>query len=413
MNEETRVVVTGVSTAAGGITVGADQTREFIRRWFAEHPGFQIPGEPLLKERDAPAEVLRQLGVGNRRVCAPLYERGLRAADRPPVRERYVKFRTDASRLAGEAGRGALAGAGLKTGDLDAVVLVSTSGPLLYHAAVMLHGTGDIPSIEDGLREALDLPQSFPVEIHPGAGSAGGVLGIREGATLARRIAGEKRDGSAVLVLTVELLSWMYGAPVAEAERDPAREFSLMVYGALVGDGAGAMVLEGGERRGASHTQHATDSSSKSGSICLDYMGGSSITWPGTEDYLRYEPGPSGFTVRIRLDTPDVVRRLAGHDLDRAASLEGLNAEELGLHLVHPHSQHTLAAYSEAWDVPEEALRASADILKQMGNMSAPTIVFVLQNVLKCRAEHSAPTLGILAALGPGLTSEHAFLRFN
>ena len=74
---------------------------------------------------------------------------------------------------------------------------------------------------------------------------------------------------------------------------------------------------------------------------------------------------------------------------------------------VHPGGRRILEAISRSLQLPGDALQASYDVLRQYGNMSAPTLLFVLQQLTR-----SANGPLFAAAFGPGLTMETFTARY-
>jgi len=75
---------------------------------------------------------------------------------------------------------------------------------------------------------------------------------------------------------------------------------------------------------------------------------------------------------------------------------------------VHPGGRTILDAVQRAFDLPEEALATSRDVLRRYGNMSSATVMFVLESFL--RSTTKAAT-GCAMAFGPGLVAETMLFR--
>jgi len=81
---------------------------------------------------------------------------------------------------------------------------------------------------------------------------------------------------------------------------------------------------------------------------------------------------------------------------------------------VHPGGPSILRSVSKALKLPEDGLAASYAILAKCGNMSSPTIFFVLSEYLRAqRAANKAPRDLLVIAFGPGLTIEIALVRMS
>jgi predicted naringenin-chalcone synthase len=79
-------------------------------------------------------------------------------------------------------------------------------------------------------------------------------------------------------------------------------------------------------------------------------------------------------------------------------------ADAIGLWAVHPGGRTVLDAVENAFDLGQGALTASRAVLRDYGNMSSPTVLFVLETVM--RHAMRAGARGCAMAFGPGLTAE-------
>ncbi|WP_075090252.1 3-oxoacyl-[acyl-carrier-protein] synthase III C-terminal domain-containing protein [Verrucomicrobium spinosum] len=87
----------------------------------------------------------------------------------------------------------------------------------------------------------------------------------------------------------------------------------------------------------------------------------------------------------------------------------GLKIEEIDSWAVHPGGRAILDKVEEALHLPATALRASRQILRDFGNMSSATVLFVLKELLDSADTPAALTCAM--AFGPGLTVETAVLE--
>ena len=76
----------------------------------------------------------------------------------------------------------------------------------------------------------------------------------------------------------------------------------------------------------------------------------------------------------------------------------------MALWAVHAGGRSILDAVQHGLELPPDALRYSRDVLREFGNMSSATLMFVLERIL--RSSHAAPGEGMAMAFGPGLTVE-------
>lgn len=92
-----------------------------------------------------------------------------------------------------------------------------------------------------------------------------------------------------------------------------------------------------------------------------------------------------------------------------ARVLPGLAAGDIDLWAVHPGGRTVLAAVEGAFGLDAAALAASRGVLRDYGNMSSPTVMFVLERLL--RAKPRAGARGCAMAFGPGVTAETMLFR--
>ena len=70
-----------------------------------------------------------------------------------------------------------------------------------------------------------------------------------------------------------------------------------------------------------------------------------------------------------------------------------------------------LEAFRRALDLPEAALARSWRSLREVGNLSSASVLFVLGDLLDA-GEARAGDFGLLAAMGPGFSAELVLLRW-
>jgi alkylresorcinol/alkylpyrone synthase len=277
--------------------------------------------------------------------------------------ERTRLFIANSVALLKDAAERCLERAGVAFDEVDAVVTVSTTGIAT-------------PSLDAQLMEVLpfrrDL-QRLPVF---GLGCAGGVTGLARAAALARAMPGAK-----VLLLVVELCGLTFRA------QDLSK--SNVVATALFGDGAAALLLstQGSGPRIESWGEH---------------------TWPQSLDVMGWEVKEDGLGVLFSRDIPALVRQELRQAADRFLEQQGLGRLDLAGYVCHPGGAKVLDALEDAFELPHGALAHARSTLRDYGNMSAVTVLFVLERLLAAR-----PRAGryLMSALGPGFTASFALLE--
>ena len=260
------------------------------------------------------------------------------------------------------AARAALDRAGLAARDVDVIVTVSSTGIAT-------------PSLEARMAAAMGFrPSAARVPVF-GLGCAGGVSGLALGARLARA-----EPGEVVLVVVVE--------PCTLAFRNDRGTKADVISSALFGDGAAAAVLRA-DRRDAP----------------LRIGASAEHTWPNTLDIMGWSIDPAGFGVVLSRSLP---RFLSNSGWRRRRAVSSRQARiDAPQFVFHPGGAKVLDAVETALELQKGTLRDERDVLRGHGNMSAPSVLFVLERALKRGLRGSA----VLAALGPGFTASFLALE--
>ncbi len=271
--------------------------------------------------------------------------------------ERTDAFIEGACALFREVAGDALEKAGAGPAEIDTIVTVSSTGIAT-------------PSIE--ARVMHDMGFRDDVKRVPvfGLGCAGGVSGLSLAARLARA-----DPGSKVLLVVIELCTLAF--------RPDEMSKSNIIATALFGDGAAACVV------------------STSGTPLGEIEHAGEHTWPGTIDVMGWRMDHSGFGAIFARSIPD----LATTDLRPAANQflgrHGLTLDGMDSFCFHPGGAKVIMALEQAFETGQGRLASEREILRQYGNMSAPTVLFVLKREL------ATPAAGrrFVSALGPGFTA--------
>jgi alkylresorcinol/alkylpyrone synthase len=308
------------------------------------------------------AKVFETSGVIERRAAMPLE---WYLAERS-FEERTAAYIACATELFASAARRALDLAGLRADAVDAVVTVSSTGIAT-------------PSLEARAAEALGFRpdvQRIPVF---GLGCAGGATGLG----IAARIAAAQ-PGAVVLLVVVELCT----LSVRIDKPDKAN----LVAVALFGDGAAAAVLRGGSApaEGQPMVKAAAERS-----------------WPGTLSLMGWDVDASGFSVIFDRAIPPFAESQVGPAMRDMLRAWGVAEDSVGRYVCHPGGAKVIAALETALGAPSGSLDHEREVLARFGNMSAPTVLFVLERAIAV----GLPPATVAAALGPGFTLSAALLE--
>jgi alkylresorcinol/alkylpyrone synthase len=217
-----------------------------------------------------------------------------------------------------------------------------------------------------------------------GLGCVAGAAGLARAADVLRGASGE----TAVL-LAVELCS-------LTLQHDDLSIPNIIASG-LFGDGAAAVVLDGGGR--------ARDPRG------VRIQATRSVFYPGTERVMGWDVVDSGFKVVLSPRVPELVREELRGNVDDFLRAHGLRRSDIAHFVCHSGGPRVLEAFEEALEIPRARLQRSWDSLQSAGNLSSASVLFVLGDLLASGAA-KAGDRGLLLAMGPGFCSELVLLEW-
>ncbi|HEY3919630.1 MAG TPA: 3-oxoacyl-[acyl-carrier-protein] synthase III C-terminal domain-containing protein [Stellaceae bacterium] len=338
-----------MATAVPKHVLGQDQVSETARHVF---------GMAGVADLERMIAVFGNAGIDRRYSTVPVtwYEKPHGWTDRNSL---YLE---NALALIEEAARKALDQAELKAEEIDAVVTVSTTGIATPSLDAMLMGR---------------LPLRSDVKRLPifGLGCAGGVLGLSRAADLARAA-----PDARILFIVVELCALCF------RHRDFTK--SNLVATALFGDGAAAAVLACEGAKGSNEDRPALRE-------------GGEFTWPNSLDIMGWDVAEDGLKAIFSRDIPALVQRDLRTATEDFLARHRLSVADIRYFICHPGGAKVIDALEEAFALETGALGYARETLRDYGNMSAATVLFVLERALKAGAKGRM----LMTALGPGFTA--------
>lgn len=309
-------------------------------------PDFSPGGEPLLF-RTGEGGGLIEPGTEARNDCYADHARGLAAA----------------------VGREVLAGVdGIAAGDVTHVITVSCTGFMN-------------PGLDIHLVRELGLSPGVE-RYHLGfMGCYAAIPALRMAEQFCR-----VDPRAVVLVVSVELCS---------LHLQMREELDSLLANAIFADGAGAAVVSA---RAPAREESA-----------LVLEGFWSALAPEGADDMAWSIGDRGFNIRLSTYVPDVISANLGAVVDRMLAPSGLDRMEVAAWAIHPGGRAILDKAEDALQPPGGGLAASREVLREYGNMSSATLLFVLQRVLGGVEGSSAGPVCAMA-FGPGLAIETMLL---
>jgi alkylresorcinol/alkylpyrone synthase len=277
--------------------------------------------------------------------------------------QRNDAFLEGACQLFIDAAAKALEQAGLTAGEVDTIVSVSSTGIAT-------------PSLE--ARVADQMGFRADVERVPvfGLGCSGGVAGL----SIAARMA-QSRPGSVVLLVAVEICTLAF-------RMDQLTKANIVAT-ALFGDGAAACVLKAGAP-----------------GIANIEMSGQN-KWPDTLDIMGWSVDSEGLGVIFDRSIPPFAKANMRPAVDTMLAKSNLEISDIDRFVCHPGGAKVVEALEHAFSLGQGALDHERTVLADYGNMSGPTVFFVLERAIAA----GLPSRALLTSMGPGFSANVVSLK--
>lgn len=270
--------------------------------------------------------------------------------------ERSRVYSEACEKLFEQAALEAVARAGVEPAEVDGILFASTTGIAT-------------PSIDARVAPRLGFRSNVRRVPVFGLGCAGGVSGL---AAAARLAVGE--SGSKWLFVTVETCS----ISIRLDSDDPAAVVAM----ALFGDGAAAALVSS-EGDGIARIGHSGEQ-----------------LWPDTLGIMGWRVEDPGLAVIFDRAIPPFIEAELAQAVDSILASGGLSRDDVAGFCSHPGGAKVVDAIEGALGLERGRLDLERDILREYGNMSAPTVLFVLDRLL----ERGLPGRTMMTAFGPGFT---------
>jgi predicted naringenin-chalcone synthase len=284
----------------------------------------------------------------------------------PTTAERMRVYFEEAGPLALRAARQALTQASLDAEAITHLVTVSCTGM-------------KAPGVDYELIQGLGLAATVQ-RTHIGfMGCHGAINGLR----VARAFADSEPEARVLLCATeLCVLHYYYGW-------DPQK----IIANALFADGAAAVVGASDRLATAAGTWSVTAAGS-----CLI---------PDSREAMSWTIGDHGFEMTLSKRVPNLIHEHLRPWLEKWLAHHGLSREAIGSWAIHPGGPRILDAIATALELSEDQLAASREVFAEYGNMSSPTVLFIVKH-LRSRA---APLPCVGLAFGPGLIAESVLIE--
>jgi len=277
----------------------------------------------------------------------------------------HARFVENAPALAALAGERALADSKTGPREIDAVLVSTCTGYLC-------------PGLTSYVSERLGLrPDVLALDL-VGQGCGAAIPNLQTAQTL---LAAGNCDR--VLSICVEVCSAAFYLD---------NDAGVLISACLFGDGAGAAVL----------------SSSANGGRRIQWKGSGSLMKPGNRDALRFEHKSGMLRNILTPQVPELAAQHAGTVFDETLARAGAARAQINGWVFHPGGRDVLLALRERFQLSDDDIRWSRSVLREYGNMSSPSVLFVLQAAL---ADGVSGGLWWMSAFGAGFSCHGALLE--
>jgi len=349
-----------VATAVPRHVVRQADARRFAETLFAD----------MLQVDRRLIEVFENSEIESRHTSAPLEWFG----ERHTFAERNALYVETAVELGREAVTRALERAHLSARDIGHIIFVSSTGI-------------STPSIDALIANRIDFGPHLRRTPMWGLGCAGGAAALSR----ARDFALADPD-TCVLLVALELCTLTFlNGDISKRN---------LVAASLFGDGAAAAVVAGARvSRSENHRYRP-----------LSLRASQSTLWPDTLDVMGWELEQAGLRVVFSRSIPHIVMEHVPASLGTFLSSQGLALGDVRHVIAHPGGIKVLRAYKDALELDWSALTHAREVLRDFGNMSSPSCLFVLERFLDS-GDIAPGDHGVVMALGPGFSSEYVLVR--
>ena len=300
--------------------------------------------------------VFRTSGVEERRLAFPSeYYATPRSFD-----ERNRDFIRESLALAEKAARSALEKARVRPGEIDHLLLVTTTGLATPSLDAVLVG-------RLGLRPDV---RRWPIF---GLGCAGGAGALTRACDA----------GGTALVIAVELCGQVFSTRATQPTD--------VIGAALFGDGAAAAVV--GEGKGPRIAARK------------------SVLYEGTQHLMGWSFTSDGMRLLLSKEVTDFIGERLKPVIAEFLGGRKLTQKDIAHWVLHPGGRRIIETYHEAFGLGPNDLRWTRGSLAKIGNLSSASILFILSDLIDAGAAKPGDR-GLMCALGPGFASELLLLEW-
>ena len=353
--------IISVGTAVPDYVITQTEAKDFTKKLFGTY----------FKDIDRLLKIFDNTLIKKRHFCVPLdwFDSEHSFAEKNEI------YTINAFSLAKKAILSALANSPFTYEDINHIFFVSSTGI-------------STPSIDAYLFNDPELNFSKNIKRTPiwGLGCAGGAAGLSRAFEYTLAFPKEK-----VLVIALEI------GELAFLKNDFSK--SNLVATSLFGDGAAAVLVIG---------DHANK---KTPFPAVEIIDTKSFILNNSLDVMGWEVINEGFKVIFSKNIPSLIKKEIKPEIEQFLMENQLTTEQINFFVLHPGGAKVINTYQEIFNLTEEKLNSTRKILNEYGNMSSPTVLFVLKDTIEKNNINKG--YGLLLSLGPGFSSEMLLLKMG
>ena len=282
--------------------------------------------------------------------------------------EEYIRISLEYSVKAIEV---CIAAAGIKKEEITDIIFISTTGLAT-------------PSLDALIINTMKLNVNISRTPIFGLGCAGGVAGFAKASILAK-----VNPEAVVLLVAVELCSLTY------LRNDFSK--SNFIGSSLFADGVAALIITGDNQKNKTKSE-------------IKFLSTQSKLYYHTEDVMGWEFMDKGFKVLFSQDIPTIISKNIYNDVSSFLWEHRLKISDIKNFIFHPGGKKILTAYDETLNVEGDFLKNTREVMNDNGNMSSPTVLYVLERFFTQGFENG---YGLMVSMGPGFSSEMVLLQMQ
>ncbi len=240
------------------------------------------------------------------------------------------------------------------------------------------------PSLDALIINKMQLNQHVNRTPIFGLGCAGGVAGFSKASILAKA-----NPDAVVLFVAVELCSLTF------LRNDYSK--SNFIGSSLFADGVAVCIITGDN-----HINKTKNT--------IKFLATQSKLYYNSLDVMGWKFDDGGFKVLFSQDIPSIIANNIANDVATFLATNQLKLSDIRNFIFHPGGKKVLTAYEQALIVEGDFLKNTREVMNDYGNMSSPTVLYVLERFFTGDFEDG---YGLMVSMGPGFSCEMALLQMN